>query len=57
MTAGTPTGTCCLAVGRWGHLDVRMLVEDHAEGRCLVRVALAFGLDLSASRSEWDWQG
>ena len=28
----------CLAVGRWGHLDVRMLVEDHAEGRCLVRV-------------------
>jgi GT2 family glycosyltransferase/DNA-binding beta-propeller fold protein YncE len=27
------------AVARWGWLHVRMLVEEHAEGRCLVRAA------------------
>ncbi|MDE3156288.1 MAG: hypothetical protein KGN76_14395, partial [Acidobacteriota bacterium] len=36
-------------VGRWGWLDVRALVEEHAGGRCLVRVsthlrATSFGL-------------
>jgi hypothetical protein len=28
-----------MAVGRWGWLHVRALVEEHAEGRCLCRVA------------------
>jgi GT2 family glycosyltransferase len=28
-----------LAIGRWGRLLVRTLVEEHAEGRCLWRVA------------------
>ena len=28
-----------LAVGRWGWLHVRALVEEHAEGRCLCRIA------------------
>ncbi|MGE0815855.1 MAG: glycosyltransferase [Vicinamibacterales bacterium] len=28
-----------LAIGRWGWLHVRALVEEHAEGRCLLRVA------------------
>ena len=28
-----------VAVGRWTWLDLRLLVEDHAGGRCLVRVA------------------
>jgi DNA-binding beta-propeller fold protein YncE len=28
-----------VAVGRWGRLDVRVLVEEHGEGRCLVRTA------------------
>ncbi|MGH9254594.1 MAG: glycosyltransferase [Vicinamibacterales bacterium] len=27
-----------LALGHWGWLDLRVLVEEHAEGRCLVRV-------------------
>jgi O-antigen biosynthesis protein len=27
-----------LAVGHWGWLDLRVLVEEHAESRCLVRV-------------------
>ena len=27
-----------LAIGRWGWLHVRALVEEHAEGRCLLRV-------------------
>jgi O-antigen biosynthesis protein len=31
-----------LAVGRWGWLDLRVLVEEHAEGRCLVRVGTRF---------------
>ncbi len=26
-----------VAVGRWGRLHVRVLVEEHAEGRCLLR--------------------
>ena len=26
-----------VAVGRWGWLNVRVLVEEHAQGRCLVR--------------------
>ncbi len=26
-------------VGRWGHLQLRMLVEEHARGACLVRVS------------------
>ena len=28
-----------ISVGRWGWLHVRALVEEHAEGRCLCRVA------------------
>ena len=28
-----------VAVGRWAWLDLRFLVEDHAGGRCLLRVA------------------
>ena len=28
-----------IAVGQWGSLHVRALVEEHAEGRCLTRVA------------------
>ena len=31
-----------LAVGHWGWLDLRVLVEEHAEGRCLVRVGTRF---------------
>ena len=31
-----------LAVGHWGWLDLRVLVEEHAEGRCLVRGAPGF---------------
>jgi DNA-binding beta-propeller fold protein YncE len=31
-----------LVVGRWGWLDLRVLVEEHAEGRCLVRVGTRF---------------
>jgi DNA-binding beta-propeller fold protein YncE len=27
-----------LAVGRWGWLDMRVLVEEHAAGRCLLRL-------------------
>ena len=29
-----------IGVGRWGWVHVRALVEEHAEGRCLLRVAL-----------------
>ena len=28
-----------LTIGRWGWLHMRILVEEHAEGRCLLRVA------------------
>jgi hypothetical protein len=28
-----------VAVGRWGRLQIRVAVEEHAEGRCLVRTA------------------
>ncbi|HEY6360028.1 MAG TPA: glycosyltransferase family 2 protein, partial [Vicinamibacterales bacterium] len=31
-----------LAVGHWGWLDLRVLVEEHAESRCLVRVGTRF---------------
>jgi GT2 family glycosyltransferase/DNA-binding beta-propeller fold protein YncE len=31
-----------LAVGHWGWLDLRALVEEHAEGHCLVRVGTRF---------------
>ena len=31
-----------LAVGHWGWLDLRVLVEEHAEGRCLVHVGTRF---------------
>jgi GT2 family glycosyltransferase len=31
-----------LAVGHWGWLDLRVLVEEHVEGRCLVRVGTSF---------------
>jgi GT2 family glycosyltransferase/DNA-binding beta-propeller fold protein YncE len=31
-----------VAVGRWGWLDLRVLVEEHAEGRCLVRVGTRY---------------
>jgi GT2 family glycosyltransferase len=30
-----------VAVSRWGHLRVRALIEEHAEGRCLLRVGLS----------------
>ena len=29
-----------VAVSRWGHLHVRALLEEHAEGRCLLRIGL-----------------
>ena len=31
-----------LAVGHWGWLDLRVLVEEHAGGRCLVRMGTRF---------------
>jgi GT2 family glycosyltransferase/DNA-binding beta-propeller fold protein YncE len=31
-----------VAVGHWGWLDLRVLVEEHAEGRCIVRVGSRF---------------
>ena len=31
-----------LAVAHWGWLDLRVLVEEHTEGRCLVRVGMRF---------------
>ncbi len=33
-----PDRDVSLAVGRWGWLHVRALVEEHSEGRCLLRV-------------------
>ncbi len=35
-----------IAVQRWGWLHVRALVEEHAEGRCLLRVDTAYGAEL-----------
>ncbi len=35
-----------LAVGRWGWLHVRTLVEEHARGRCLFRVRTRLRLSL-----------
>jgi hypothetical protein len=34
-----PDRDLSLTIGRWGWLHVRMLVEEHAKGRCLLRVA------------------
>ena len=35
-----------LAVGRWGWLHVRTLIEEHAGGRCLFRVTTRFRMSL-----------
>ncbi len=35
-----------LAVGRWGWLHVRTLIEEHAQGRCLFRVQTRLRLSL-----------
>ena len=35
-----------LAVGRWGWLHVRTLIEEHAQGRCLFRVHTRLRLSL-----------
>lgn len=35
-----------IAVGRWGWLHVRALVEEHAEGRCLCRAAARLQLSV-----------
>ena len=33
-----------VAVGRWGWLDLRTLLEEHEEGRCLFRIAARYRL-------------
>ena len=35
-----------VAVGRWGWLHVRVLVEEHAQGRCLFRVGTRLRLSV-----------
>jgi GT2 family glycosyltransferase/sugar lactone lactonase YvrE len=38
-----------LAIDRWGWLDVRVLVEEHAGGRCLLRVGVRLRLRLAGA--------
>ena len=52
-----------LQLGRWGRLDVQMLVEEHERGRVLVRIArrlrvtpfFAASVGLAAHARSWRW--
>ena len=37
---------CSLAIGRWGWLYVRVLLEEHAKGQCLFRVGTRLKLNI-----------
>jgi len=44
-----PDRDLSIAVGRWGWLHVRTLIEEHAQGRCLLRVSARLRLSVIGS--------